>query len=357
MIRLLDRLVAGQFMKLFLLGVLATPPLFILGHLTEQLGRYTELELTLGEVARGYLFKLPEYMVYAFPFAGLIAAIFTVHAMTTHREIVAAKAGGISFHRLVLPIVLCGILLTGAALALTELVPRSNRIANQILQNIDLRAEWRSDFVYRTESGFTLSANHLTMVNSRITEVDLFQERGTEDLGALVVHAAEAAHDPERGWTLYNGTLWFAHVDGRGNSYRFDSMLFPALTEAPTELLDEPPQDDEMTYAELGRMAGVIERSGGKAESLLVKRGQRIAIPAATLVIVLFGVPLATSNKRGGNAFGVGAALGTTILFVLLMKVVGSFGESGTIPPEVAAWSPNALFLLAGLGLLAKVRT
>jgi lipopolysaccharide export system permease protein len=355
--RILDRLVAGQFMKLFLLGVLATPPLIIVGHLTEQLGHYTQLGLTMGEVARGYLFKLPEYMVYAFPFAGLIAAIFTVHSMTAHREIVAAKAGGISFHRLVLPIVVCGIVLTGAALALTELVPRSNRISNQILQAIDLRAEWRSDFVYRTESGFTLSGTHLTMVDSRITEVDLFQERGTEDLGALVVHADEAAHNPERGWTLYNGTLWFAHVDGRGNSYRFESMLFPALTEAPAELLDEPPLEEEMTYAELGRMAGVVERSGGKSERLLVKRGQRIAIPAATLVIVLFGVPLATSNKRGGTAFGVGAALGTTILFMLIMRVAGNFGESGTIPPDVAAWSPNALFLLAGLVLLTRVRT
>ena len=123
---------------------------------------------------------------------------------------------------------------------------------------------------------------------------------------------------------------------GRGDAYRFERMRLPMLTERPQELLDEPPQDEEMTYAELGRMAQVVERSGGKAEPLLVKQGQRIAIPAATLVIVLFGVPLATSSKRGGTAYGVGAALGTTILFVLLMKVAGSFGESGASCSQVS---------------------
>jgi lipopolysaccharide export system permease protein len=357
-IRLLDRLVAWQFLKLFTISVLFTPPLFMLGELTEQLQRYTDMGLTGAELVRGYLYRIPEYVVWAFPFAGLIAAIFTVHSMTSHREIVAAKAGGISFHRLVLPILLSGVLLTGVALALTEVVPRTNRIANQILQKVDLRAEWRSDFVYRTESGFTLSATHLTMVDSRISGVDLMQERyDDKGPGALVVHADEAEHRPETGWTLLNGTLWFAQADGRGDAYRFERMRLPALTERPQELLDEPPQDEEMTFAELGRMAQVIERSGGKAEPLLVKQGQRLAIPAATLVIVLFGVPLATSSKRGGTAYGVGAALGTTILFVLLMKVTGSFGESGAIPPDVAAWSPDALFLLAGLVLLAKVRT
>jgi lipopolysaccharide export system permease protein len=357
-IRLLDRMVAWQFLKLFGISVLFTPPLFVLGELTEQLNRYTDMELTGAEIARGYLYRIPEYVVWAFPFAGLIAAIFTVHSLTSHREIVAAKAGGISFHRLVLPILLCGTLLTGVALGLTEIVPRTNRVANQILRKVDLRAEWRSDFVYRTESGFTLSATHMTMLDSRISGVDLMQERQHEDgPGALVVHAQEAEHSAETGWTLLNGMLWFAHPDGRGDAYRFERLHLPVLTEKPEELLDEPPQDDEMTYAELGRMARVVERSGGKAERLLVKQGQRVAIPVATLIIVLFGVPLATSSKRGGTAYGVGAALGTTILFVLLMKVAGSFGESGSIPPEVASWSPDALFLLAGLALLAKVRT
>ena len=40
--RILDRLVAATFVRLFFLSILATPPLFILGDLTENLDRYLD---------------------------------------------------------------------------------------------------------------------------------------------------------------------------------------------------------------------------------------------------------------------------------------------------------------------------
>ncbi|MEE8147057.1 MAG: LptF/LptG family permease, partial [Longimicrobiales bacterium] len=59
----------------------------------------------------------------------LIAVVFTVHSMTVHREVMAAKAGGISFHRLILPVVLAGVGLAVAGLMLAEIVPEANRRA------------------------------------------------------------------------------------------------------------------------------------------------------------------------------------------------------------------------------------
>ena len=354
--RILDRLVLGQFFRLFLISILATPPLFILGELTEELDRYVDLGVSGAEVARGYLFRLPEYFVWSFPIAGLIAAIFTVHTMTVHREIVAAKAGGVSFHRLVLPILLAGAFLTVVALGLTELVPRTNRLAFAILRNEDTSREWRSEFVYRAENGFTLAARRLTVPESRLTGV-LVQERGGAAVPALYVEATDAQHRQGEGWTFHNGYVRLVEADGSESAFRFEGMRLPGLTEAPSDLLDEPPEDDEMTYEELGRTARIIERSGGKPHQLLLKREQRLAIPVATLVIILFGLPLATSSNRGGPAYGIGAALGTTILYLLLFKIAGGFGSSGAIPTDIAAWAPNALFLVAGLVLTVRVRT
>jgi lipopolysaccharide export system permease protein len=354
--RTLDRLVAGQFLKLFLLALLSTPPLFALGEFTENIERYAQLGLSSAAVARGYLFRLPEYVVWAFPIAGLISAIFTVHTMTAHREIVAAKAGGISFHRLVLPILLVGALLTVVAVALTEVVPRSNRIAFRTLQNLDLRREFRSDFVYTTDGGYTLAARRLTLMDARMMEVALFRPANGEQ-PAMHVKASEAEHAENAGWTLINGRLSLVHDDGSVADHTFTRLRLPTLTERPRELLDEPPEPDEMTYAELQRSARILERSGGRFAPLLVKMHQRIAIPAATFVIILFGVPLATSSNRGGGAYGIGAALGTTIVYLLLFKIAGGFGDGGAVPPHVAAWAPNGLFLVAGLVLMARVRT
>jgi lipopolysaccharide export system permease protein len=113
--RTLDRLVVTTFLKLFVVVTVAVPPLFILGDFTENLDQYLDRGLSRADVGLAYLYKLPEYFQFAFPIAALVATVFTIHTMTRHREIVAAKAGGISFHRLMAPLVILGIVLTGAA--------------------------------------------------------------------------------------------------------------------------------------------------------------------------------------------------------------------------------------------------
>lgn len=354
--RILDRLVAGTFLRLFFLVLAAAPPLFILGDVTENVDRYLDRGVTGVEVARAYLFQLPLFLQWSFPIAALVATVFTVHSMTAHREIVAAKAGGISFHRVIGPILIVGLLLTGVALALGEIVPRANRVASQILMNENPLRTWRSDFVYQSESGLTWQVARLTASDGRMTGVVV--ERPPEP-GQPAVHVvAETAYWRDGiGWTLQQGFLRRLGDDGKEHSIEFRSIVLPDLVERPEELLEAPREPDEMTYAEIERLASIIQRSGGDANRLLVKREEKLAIPVATLVIILFGAPLATSSRRGGTAFGIGISLGIVILYMMLFKVSGALGEAGAISPLAAAWTPNLLFFFGAIFLLARVRT
>ena len=106
-----------------------------------------------------------------------------------------------------------------------------------------------------------------------------------------------------------------------------------------------------MRYAELGRFIEILRRSGGRPLELMVERAQKIALPVATLV------PLATSSRRGGSAFGVGISLAITIVYLMLFKIAGAAGASGALPPTIAAWIPNGVFLAAAAVLMARVRT
>jgi lipopolysaccharide export LptBFGC system permease protein LptF len=45
------------------------------------------------------------------------------------------------------------------------------------------------------------------------------------------------------------------------------------------------------------------------------------------------------------------------VFFLLLMQIAKAVGDGGLLNPTAAAWLPNALFLLIGLVLLARVRT
>ena len=113
----------------------------------------------------------------------------------------------------------------------------------------------------------------------------------------------------------------------------------------------------EMGYRELGQYIVILRHSGGKPFRLMVQQAQKIAIPVATLIIVLFGAPLANSSPRGGTAWGIGISLGITILYMMLFKLSGGLANGGSIPPILGAWFPNVLFLTAAVWLQLKVET
>jgi lipopolysaccharide export system permease protein len=140
-------------------------------------------------------------------------------------------------------------------------------------------------------------------------------------------------------------------------TFAFDTLKQKDLTETPQQLLAEQKDPEEMNYAELGRFIESIQRSGGDARKLEVERMLKIAVPLACLVVVLFGSALGNSTGRAGPAMGVGIALGTVLIYLLIVRVAQGMGAGGVIPPPLAAWLPNFLFLGIGLGLLWRTST
>lgn len=356
MIRVLDRLIVGTFLKLFVLVLLACPPIFVIADIAENLDTYIDRGLTGVEVAWSYLYQTPLFIQWAFPIAALIATVFTVHSMTMHHEIVATKASGISFYRLIAPMVVAGMGLTIVSLGLSEIVPRTNRISARILRAEAPGRSWRSDFVYQSEEGLTWQVRRLTLADGRMSSIVL-ERPTTASSPGLHVLASMAAWAPADGWSFAQGYLRILRADSTERAIEFDRLRLSEITETPEELLAIPPEPDEMTYAEIDHMARILQRTGGDANELLVKREQKIAIPFATIVIILFGAPLATSSKRGGAAYGIGISLAIVIAFLMLFQVSKALGEAGALQPLTAAWLPNVIFLGAAVIALVRVRT
>jgi len=354
-IRTLDRMVATTFVRIFSFFVLSVPIMFILADQSGKQGRYLDRNLTMPDIVLGYFFEYPKFVLFSFPVAALVGTVFTIHSMTVNREIQAAKAGGMSFHRLVVPLWPLGAVLTVAAFLLGMVVTVTNRKAAEVFKEVDIRRDWRNEFVYQTDNDETLGVQQLSVANARMDGVLL---QSVDENGALRhVWADDGVYTEEEGWTLRQGHLRVVQPDGRETSFSFDRHRRPGLTPTPADLLQNPPDEEEMTYEELGRQAAAVYRSGGDPKKLLVEREQKLAIPAATLVIMLFGAPLATTVKKGGAAFGVGVSLGSTLVYILLLRLFGAIGIAGGLPPVWAAWTPNLIFLTVGVVLLARVRT
>jgi lipopolysaccharide export system permease protein len=355
--RLLDRYVARQFMGTFLALCLGLPWLFVVADVTDHLDNYLARGLSRGAVVMSYVYYLPQFIFWSLPIAGLVATVFTIGSMTRHQEIAAAKAGGVSFHRLIAPILLLATILSVGAIGLGEMLPVTTAKRLEVLgEKKYSHSTFRTNFVFQAEDGHTLSIRRLD------AEVDAMQgvviERdATEKKAGTHLTAETAMWKPGKGWTMKRGYLRVLGSGETEQAFHFDSLRINALRESPEELLAEPKQPEEMGYVEMSKFIDAIQRSGGDIRKMRVERAQKIALPLALLVIVLFGAPLSTTSRRGGAAYGVGISLAVTLIYLMLFKVGTAIGSSGAIPPLVAAWGPNVLFLVAGIVLMFKVRT
>ncbi len=362
MIRKLDRYVASEFTKLFLLFSVAAPMLFVLADWTEKLDEYTrpERNLTVFKVALGYMYQMPLFLTWSFPIAALIATVFTVNNMTRHSEMSAAKAGGISFYRALAIFPVLGVFLMLAGLALSEIAPGGMQKSNEIMTGTPDAARFagytRQDFVYVSGSGDAIVAHDLNADAKKITGISIQREGDGVKTSTELIYADSALYR-DGAWHLSNGiyrTFWSDTIE---SSFRFEGMVVPQFTEDPAQLTKSPKDPSEMTYAELGQYIDIQQRSGQFPRKLMVERMQKIAIPVATLIIILFGAPLANTTARGGPAYGIGISLGLIIVYLMMFKVTQALGWTGIMSPFWAAWAPNALFAAAALVGLFRVRT
>lgn len=358
LLRPLDRYVFGEFFRIFTVTAIGFPLMVIVIDLTDKLDGYIARQIPRSDIALAYLYGLVDSAFQVLPAAVLFATVFAIGSFTRHSEITAAKASGISFYRMLAPIAVGAVIAGVLSLALGELAPVTNAKRFELLGNRAREGKtMRTNFAFAAEEGRVYKVMTLQAVEGR-GELWEIERRGSgPDYPTYVLAAERGDWTAERGWMLRNGRLHLLPTPGANITFQFDSARDARLTEKPVDLLVRGREPEEMRYEELGRFIRAVERSGGDANKERVKQALRISIPVTCVIIALFVAPLATSNQRGGAAYGVGLALGVTIIFLLMIQLTQAMGGKDLLPPLVAAWVPNALFGVAGAALLARVRT
>jgi len=356
----LDRYVFAEFTKIFVATALGFPVLLTVIDLTDNLDKYLERGLPRGDIALSYVYGLPEAMYLVLPAAVLFATVFTIGALTRHSEITAAKASGISFYRISVPIFVASIMAGALALGLSEAAPIGNRRRDELRQEATYATgNERYNFAFASEEGRVYKVQQLQVATGSIEAIQI-ERRGLEGDSSYptwIASAQRARWGEQTGWVLLGGTMHVVSGPRPNLTITFDSLRDRHFRESPTQLMASPKAPREMRYAELGRYIRALERSGSDVNVIKVDRALKISIPVTCIIIAIFGAPLATSTQRGGAAWGIGLSLGVTVTFLVFIQLTKAIGGEAVMNPVLAAWLPNTIFGLGGLALLAKVRT
>jgi lipopolysaccharide export system permease protein len=353
----LDRYVAGLYVKVFVICVVGAPLMFMIIKLTDDIDSYMARGLAVPQIILAYVYDFPYQMGLSFPVASLFGAVFTVALMSRNFEVTAAKASGISFYRVIAPLIVLGTLASIAGLALGELVPVTNRLRAEALgERGPTSRDVRQRFVYGADGGRAYTIRRIMASAGRIDDLVIDREGTGPEYPTFRIFAPLAVWTEGR-WQLRRGYLHYFPERDQAVTFAFDSLYVRDFSESPQALLAEPKDPEEMNYRELGSFIESIRRSGGDARKLIVERELKIAFPIACLVVVLFGSALGMATGGRGPAMGIGIALATVLLYLIAVRICQGMGAGGLIPPLLAAWLPNLLFLGVGLVLLARTKT
>ncbi len=357
-VRALDRYIFAEFFKIFLATAIGFPLLVIIIDLTDNLQKYLDRNLPRANVALSYVYLLPESTFQVLPAAVLFATVFSIGSLTRHSEITAAKASGISFYRLVMPIMFGALLATGVDMVLSEVVPVTTSKRNELLEEQRFKSgTTRFNFAYAADEGRVYKVRMLDVQKGGMEALQVERKGVGPTYPTYVLSADSAIYFPGRGWRVQKGVLQVIVDSTRVFALQYQQMVDRLMTEKPADLLarQRPPQ--EMRYRELQRYIAANERAGVDMGENRVELALKIAIPFTCLIIALFGAPLATSTQRGGAAYGIAISLATTVTFLVLIQLTKAIGAKGYMQPDLAAWTPSIVFGTMGLILMARVRT
>jgi lipopolysaccharide export LptBFGC system permease protein LptF len=112
-----------------------------------------------------------------------------------------------------------------------------------------------------------------------------------------------------------------------------------------------------MTYGELSNYIADLSQSGFDTIRLRVQLDRKLADPAITLVMAILAVPFALFMSKRGSLAGIATAIAVAISYWVVDGIFSSLGDINTLPPLLAAWTPDLLFAIAGSYLLLRTPT
>lgn len=367
LVRLLDRYVVGQFLRVLAITLFALMVVFVMVHLMDHIDVYLDHGGNWPAVARYYLFEMPYNTLLTLPMAMLIATILSIGELGKHGELAAMKSSGISLYRIITPIILLAFVISLGTLALGEsVVPRMNERAHDVYEKEVLGRgqqfeNYRGNFVYQDGEGYTYIVRSLFVEDTfgSIDQVEI--QRKLNDGTFLRINAPNMIWEPgNQRWVMRDGEIRVFPPDGDERMYTFMLLRSPWLDTSPKELLAEEKRPEEMGYFDLQQHIAERERLGVETRTQRVDLQMKLSYPFANLIIVLFGLAVvgsAAHASRQSGTVGFGMALFLTIVFWGFLRVSQGIGYGGGLEPPLAAWMANGVFGAVALVLLARART
>jgi lipopolysaccharide export system permease protein len=357
---LIDRYLVRQYLAFMGIGLVVAAALFVVIDLLQTLDRYLRVKPPLIYIAEHFLYRLPAALHDALPIVMLVATIFLFLTLTRYHELTALKAAGMSLYRASAPILLLGLLVAVGSGLFQELVlPLLNERGEEV-DRVKIRGlqprhlESRSRLWLRSGDRRFYRVELLSPVTGELYGVTVLE---IDDRYQLVSRLdARKAHWTRAGWDLEEGAYREIGPAGQVSTLAFQQTAIE-LDESLADFTQIQKPVAAMSYLELRDYVSRLQAAGFQVKKYLVDLYSKLSSPLKNLIMVLVAIPFALQSPRGGRLFGVGLAIAIMAGYMVVHYVALAFSRADLLPPLLAAWTANVIFLGIGASLFLRART
>jgi lipopolysaccharide export system permease protein len=335
-------------------------------------------------MGRYYLIKMTSFYDRLCGVISMMAAIFTVTWMQKNNELLAMLAAGISTYRVIRPVLISALIVSGLAVINQEFIMPN--LATELQQSHDDDGKRKVIVTTRRDSSdITISGGGMADRSTRTIFFFSATIPVTVAEELLEVQAAQARYIPPTATNAYRGG-WLLHgarVVTPPTTESYKSVLTKLDTleglynpidfseeKGVTELGGPMPGDiyflrsdlsfDSVTrkrdwylFASTRELIFALNEPSNKPEwvDIQVFLHNRMIRPLASLTLLGLSLPLVLGGANRNMFVNLGFSLGTSGLFYAANFMCGYFGAINAITPELAAWIP-----VIGFGTLAVAR-
>lgn len=349
-LKITDRYVLVELLKPFVAGVFAFMIIMVSNTLYIFMEQIVKSNVPVPIVLRMLLYSLPAIIVVTLPVAYMFATLLALGRLGRDSEIIALRACGVSLSRIVAPVIILSLMISGLGYWIQEfVVPWANRQTVEILKEMMKR----EPIQVIKEKTFLKLDQRFFYVESIDRNINLLKrlyilDQSRSELPQVI--AAQYATREDSRWVMRNGILHKLEPTGWiDHEIRFKRM------ELQMEIKPEMVFSDQADVRSLasGDAARLIDQKKAQGQDVrqdLMDYYTKFSLPLATFFTILLAAPIGIMFSKMGNYFGVAISIALVFVWYVTYSIFSSLGKAGTVTPLLAAWVQNLAF--GGVGVL-----
>jgi lipopolysaccharide export system permease protein len=280
--------------------------------------------------------------------------------MSKNNEIVAVQVSGIGLHRLTLPVIFWGLVISIAAFAVQEnLAPGANQKAQDalnIVRNIrhQTNLEFNKNWIITADNKFYFY-NFYDKKNNRFIKFNIVQLNNEFEIKTRIFSKLAK-------WSVKNELILQNGFERTFNDKRpVDYFQFKSKKEIVKEgrgiFTKKIAFSQFMNISELRKYIDYLKKNKSDSEKYEAKLYYKYAFPFSSLVMVLIAIPFSFMMGNKGTLYGIGIAVGISMIYWGAIGIFSALGSTTLLSPFISAFAPVFIFGAVSIYLFINIKT